>query len=552
MIAKAFLTLALVVCLVIGADAKQGKRSVIQLIADGFGPASETFAREFMQARNNVSWGTELVLDRHLVGSIRTRAVNTLVTDSAASATAYSCGVKSKNAYIGVDIDQKPCGTVLEAAKQAGLNTALVTTTRVTHATPASYSSHISDRDLENDIAVQQIGEYSLGRQLDLLWGGGRRHFLPKSSKDSKREDDRNLIEEAQNAGWTVALNRDDFDEFENGDNVKFPSLALFTNSHMSYEVDREQKKEPSLTEMTIAALNSLAKQDKPFFIMVEGGRVDHAGHNNDPIGHVYDILEYNRMFEAVAKWVDEHDKSSEGGDEYLVLSTADHECGGLTLADQRPEDEDGEYAWFPDQLFGAKHSTEYLSAMFLEESKNMTSSEKLKYMKETIVEENLGMHNVTDAEIKRAVELSRADDDGLALTIWLASIVNWRAHIGWTTTGHSGVDVNLYLHTKNQTEGFLRNFRANHENTWISKFTASFLDLDLQSVTDRLNNGSHYVAGHTSSNNSVPYDPYHAGPNRVVPSRLNLYQMSKRSKRSNKVYYSHVENTMHRRTLLG
>lgn len=106
-------------------DGLKGKKSMIQLIGDGFGPASETFARSFLQARDGLPWNTTLALDTHLVGTIRTRSTDSLVTDSAASATAYSCGVKSVNAYIGVDIDEEPCGTVLEAAKAAGYNTAL-------------------------------------------------------------------------------------------------------------------------------------------------------------------------------------------------------------------------------------------------------------------------------------------------------------------------------------------------------------------------------------------------------------------------------------------
>jgi len=133
-------------------------KSMIQMISDGFGPASETFACSISQLQNGGDWNTQLPLDKHLVGSIRTRSADSLVTDSAASATAYSCSVKSRNSFIGVDNDQKPCGTVLEAAKAKGYNVALVTTSRVTHATPASYSAHVNDRDNENEIASQQLG----------------------------------------------------------------------------------------------------------------------------------------------------------------------------------------------------------------------------------------------------------------------------------------------------------------------------------------------------------------------------------------------------------
>jgi alkaline phosphatase len=99
------------------------------------------------------------------------------VTDSAASATAYSCGIKTYNGAIGIDEDGNPCGTVLEAAKRAGFKTGLVVTSRLTHATPASFASHIYDRDQEDKIAEQLIGDQPLGAVVDVMLGGGLAFF---------------------------------------------------------------------------------------------------------------------------------------------------------------------------------------------------------------------------------------------------------------------------------------------------------------------------------------------------------------------------------------
>ncbi|CAO1628811.1 unnamed protein product [Parajaminaea phylloscopi] len=512
------------------------RKSFIQLIGDGFGPASETFARSFVQARDGLPWDAELPLDKHLVGTIRTRSTDSLVTDSAASATAYSCGVKSVNAYIGVDIEKKPCGTVLEAAKARGYNTALITTSRVTHATPASYSAHISDRDLENEIAAQQLGDYALGRQVDILWGGGLRHFLPQNATGSSREDDRDLVAEARKAGWQIALDRSAFDTLEKGQRVKFPSLGLFTRSHMAYEVDRNHSAEPSLTEMAIAGLNALKKDNKPFFIMIEGARIDHAAHNNDPIGHVHDIIEYNKMFKAVTEWVDNNEPNPHDP-EIVVASTADHECGGLALGYQRPEDEEGAYLWYPDVLLKAKKSTEFLSAQFLKWAANKTDTDKSQYMKQTIVMQNLGISDVQDDEVSRALDLAAADSTGLALTIWLSSLVNWRSHLSWSTTGHSGVDVNLYLHTaKGKTpKKLLEKFQSNHENTWIAHYIADHLQLDLAAITKKLNNGTNHIAGQGSANKTTYLDHYHGGVKRVVPVT--------KAKERRDIGYSHAAN---------
>ncbi|CEH17480.1 alkaline phosphatase [Ceraceosorus bombacis] len=520
------------------------QKSVIQLISDGFGPASETFARSFVQARDNLQWNDTLPLDKSIVGTIRTRSTDSLVTDSAASATAYSCGIKSVNAYIGVDIDQKPCGTVLEAAKQKGYNTALVTTSRSTHATPASYAAHVPDRDDENTIAEHMLGGTVLGARVDLIWGGGRRHFLPNTTSGSSRKDGRDLIGEATSAGWSYLSTRAEFDALNNGSDVQLPSLGLFTSSHMSYEIDRLAQnstvQEPSLAQMAITALNALKKQDEPFFIMIEGARIDHAGHNNDPIGHLHDILAYQELWTAVSQWVDANDASQSSDDpEIVLLSTSDHECGGLTLALQRPEDEEAEYAWYPDVLNNSTHSTEYLAAQFYKyaEAENRTDGELRDYMVQTILP-SLGQSDIDEDETARALELAKEDDDGLALTIYLASLVNWRAHLGWSTTGHSGLDVNLYLHVAPQhaQQKLAASFVGNHENTWIGSWTASWLELDLTSVTRQLNNGTLVgAAGEGSANLTTPTGRYHGGPKHVLPAL---------PPRRRGVGYSHRENT--------
>lgn len=125
------------------------KRNVILMISDGFGPASETLARDYVQALGNGGPETMLALDSILVGSSRTQSSSSYVTDSAAGATAFSCAMKSYNGAIAVDPRQNPCGTVLESAKALGYKTGLVATSRITHATPASFAAHVPFRDME-------------------------------------------------------------------------------------------------------------------------------------------------------------------------------------------------------------------------------------------------------------------------------------------------------------------------------------------------------------------------------------------------------------------
>lgn len=509
--------------------------NVIQLISDGFGPASETFARSYLQSSKKLGWNVTMPLDRLLVGEVRTRSTNSLVTDSAASATAYSCGLKSVNAYIGVDSDKKPCGTVLEGAKAKGYNTALVTTSRITHATPASYSAHIDDRDAEVEIASQQIGDYVLGRQVDILWGGGLRHFLPNTTKPGIRTDSRNLVQEAKQRGFHIINNRTDFDALQAGNALKLPSLALFASSHMAYEIDRNATQEPSLKEMALTALNGLRNQDEPYFIMIEGARIDHAAHNNDPIGHIHDILAYNDMVQAVVDWVDANAAANPHEPETVVFSVADHECGGLTLGLQRSEDEESFYGWYPDVLLNATHSTEFLAAQTAKwiAAANRTDDELSTYIRDNVVSTGLGIKDVQKDEVERAVQLAKLKNQ-IPYTVWLSSIVNWRAHLGWSTTGHSGVSVGLYYHEakphKVGTPKYKRyqqrrsSVIGSHENTWIGEWIASFLELDLASITKTLNNGSDYSWysnwGDKLNHFTDTLEHYHGGLARVIPAR--------------------------------
>ena len=130
--------------------------------------------------------------------------------------------------HIIVSPDKVPCGTVLESAKHLGYTTGLVVTSRITHATPATFSAHVVNRDMEADIALQQVGDYPLGRQVDLMFGGGRCFFLPKDAEGSCRVDERNLIEESKERGFKYFSTRKEFDDLEPGKDKYDYTLYLF------------------------------------------------------------------------------------------------------------------------------------------------------------------------------------------------------------------------------------------------------------------------------------------------------------------------------------
>ncbi|KAJ2859852.1 vacuolar alkaline phosphatase [Coemansia erecta] len=457
------------------------KRNVILMISDGFGPASETMARNYMQKTRNFTISYQSPLDEILVGSSRTRSSDSLITDSAAGATAFSCQMKSYNGAIGVDSNKTPCGTVLEAAKiQRGMATGLVVTSRITHATPAAFSSHTASRNMEDLIAEYQIGNYSLGPTVDLIFGGGQCHFVGKSQPNgvqSCRLDDRDLWSEAQKNGYTTLSSRKEFDALDSSNASLLPLLGTFASSHMDYEIDRDPKAQPSLAEMSRKALEILEhatrKKNAGFFLMIEGSRIDMAAHSNDPAAHVRDILAYWEAVSVVRKFVDENPDT-------VLISVSDHETGGFSVAKQLTS-EYPRYLWNPHVLEPVKHSFEYISLQLLPHqpdtgvARGDTDSDIYKMVRDKVFPEWMGIKDATHEEILAVAR----ETDSVNLRQLLSTAISNRAQLGWATHGHSAVDVNLYAYGRDADL-----LRGNHENTDIGNFIVQALGLDLAAIT--------------------------------------------------------------------
>lgn len=311
---------------VISTDEKA--QNVILMIGDGMGIPHITLARWAKSGENLSAYpNTTLALDSFpYSGYSTTYAANSFITDSAPAATALMTGTKTNLNVIGEDatsVYQKKDGTrvetIAELAGDNGLSTGVVTTTRITHATPAGAYAHINDRDDEAKIAEQLISS-----DLDVALGGGSSFFIPQPEKDSKRKDDKNLIAEASGDRWNFVNTTEALESAS--DDTKL--LGLFTSSHMSYDDQRNKDKEPSLSEMTDKALRSLSKNKNGFFLMVEGGRIDHASHERNVTHGIADTLAFDEAVATAMKFQKEHPDT-------LLLVTADHECGGLVLGAQ-------------------------------------------------------------------------------------------------------------------------------------------------------------------------------------------------------------------------
>lgn len=294
-----------------------GPRSIILFIGDGMAAPQLYAARVFKGLDLNVRVARLHIDSLPVLGTFDNHSADELVTDSAAAATEMATGVRVSNKVLSIDTGGKPLPTILEHAHEQGRATGLVTTVTVSNATPAAFAAHIVERSEEYDIAAQYVDR----RAVDILLGGGRANFLPPGVNGGQRPDARNLSTELQDKGYTYVTDR----EALLADRGSPRLLGLFDVGAMAYEIDRDRVRQPSLAEMTSAALRGLSKKSKGFFLMVEGGKIDWAGHSNDLATVVVETL---ALDEAVGVGLEFQKTHAD----VLLLVTGDHETGGLTF----------------------------------------------------------------------------------------------------------------------------------------------------------------------------------------------------------------------------
>ncbi|PIQ62519.1 MAG: alkaline phosphatase [Bacteroidetes bacterium CG12_big_fil_rev_8_21_14_0_65_60_17] len=436
---------------------KERPRGVIFFIADGTGPATYTVARDYLRGQNGP--GTTLSMDLDQKGSVMTHAVDSRITDSASSATAYATGVKTYNGAIGMNPDRRPIGTVLEAAETNGWNTALISTARITHATPAAFSAHVPLRAQEEDVARQQ-----LGKGIEILLGGGRSFFFGPE-EGGRRGDSTNVVE---GSGYHLVSTRDDLLAA-----TRFPVLGLFSNEHMAYEVDRRHTQEPSIAEMTSWALERLEAAGEPFFIMIEAGRIDHAGHNRDIVAHLADMLAYDDAYRAAAAFASSRD-------DILLLATSDHETGGLTLGGEWEGGGSG-YRYDPAPILGAQSSIERFSRQYREW---IASPETVRMNVTGTLEADFGFTLGESDTFWMDRFLATRNLDGLGA--WLEDLLRdrtaQRAAVHWSTSGHTAVDVPLYARGPGADA-----FTGSLDNQDVGRILSALMDADLEAETKKL-----------------------------------------------------------------
>lgn len=383
-------------------------KNVIVLIGDGMGP-SYTTAYRYMKDNPSTQQMEETVFDQYLTGMAKTYSndKDENVTDSAAAATAMAAGIKTYNGAISVDKNEQPVETVLEAAKKNGKSTGLVSTSQITHATPGAFGAHNESRDNYDEIADDYYDEMIDGKhKIDVMLGGGVDNF---------DRDDRNLINEFKNDGYHYVTTAEDMN---NNKNARL--LGLFAQVGMKKAIDREPST-PSLAEMTNAALKQLNKNEDGFFLMVEGSQIDWGGHDNDAVSVMSEMDDFAKAFQAAIAYAKEH------GDTQVIM-TADHSTGGLSIG------RDGDYNFDTEVIKAAKRTPEYMAEQIIDGA-------SVEYILNKYVTFDLTDTELTDVKKAAATE----DVDTLHQAI--SDVFNERAGIGFTTGGHTGVDVPVYAY---------------------------------------------------------------------------------------------------------
>ncbi|MFC5551628.1 alkaline phosphatase [Massilia aerilata] len=313
-------------------------RNVIFFLGDGMGINTLTAARIYAVGESG-----ELTIDTLPESAfVKTFSNDAQVTDSAASMSAYMTGVKQNNGVISMSGDTSAIApalegssrctngqsvpTLLELAKARGLATGIVTTTSVTDATPAATYAHACHRKLQNQIAAMMVPggagyNAALGAGLDLVFGGGAQYFRPAAA-GGKRSDGRDLLAELQARGYRVANDAAGFAALAPSSQ---PAIALFAQEDLAYDAERDPARQPSLAEMARKAVSLLSQRsaDQGFFLMVEGGLIDHALHAT----RAKRALQETAAFDAALKAaIDEARKTDPGLKHTLVVATADHD----------------------------------------------------------------------------------------------------------------------------------------------------------------------------------------------------------------------------------
>jgi len=412
---------------------------VFLFIGDGMSTPQRMVAEEYALATGH----GELMLNHfphH--ATTRTCSATSLVTDSAAAATAIACGTKTKNGALGVDVELKPLESVAAVAHRKGRKVGIVTSVTINHATPAGFYAHRSHRGL-----LYQIGLDLVASDFDYFAGGG---FAGRQNDKKDPQYKGDLLELAAQAGYMVATNKAQFTELKPGKKAFYRGA----DGELQYTIDADGS-EPTLAELTAKGIE-LLNGDAGFFMMVEGGKLDHAGHSNDAATNLREALALDKAVHVAKAFLDQHPN------ETLIVVTGDHETGGMTMGFGGTG-----YALYPRRLSHQKCSGEVFEKKF-KQAKEAAKAAKKPFIFEDVKPLLTQCFDFDFTKVvkpgkggtsKFASKKPQTEDDELVITtddvqkleeafkrgklpVTATQILASKAGIGWTTGSHTALPV--------------------------------------------------------------------------------------------------------------
>ncbi|WPJ97439.1 alkaline phosphatase [Coraliomargarita algicola] len=405
-----------------GAEHSSGQaKNVIFLVVDGLSNGTVGLAHHWKLRHQQTPLNWMQLFEREDLQRAYqdTASASSPVTDSSAAASSWGCGQRIDNGAVNVDAAGESLKPIFSYAKEAGKATGLVTTCRVTHATPAGFAANVPERNMEDEIAQQY-----LEREVDVILGGGARHFTQKREDGSVIQ----YIPRFVDKGYTYVRNRTELTEAAAGQG---PLIGLFAKSHIPYAIDRENQQPredtPSLVDMFRVALARLDRAKDGFVLQVEGGRVDHAGHANDAGAILHEFLEFDACIPLALEYIDAHP------DTMLVITT-DHGTAGCQLNGAGAGYKDSGPAL--DRINQLKYSFEWLHSRLMEAKKFDPKYVKMAFGIDATPEQA--------AIVQRAIKAKAKYLSGAFIEAFGAQLQAMTA-VGWTSGNHTSECVELF-----------------------------------------------------------------------------------------------------------
>ncbi len=418
----------------------QQAKYVFFFIGDGMGAAHVNATEAYQAAVNGKKNVEKLSFTKFPVQSFAsTFAANRYITGSAAAGTALATGHKTSINTIGMDeAKEKPLKTIAEMAHDDGFKVGFISSVQLNHATPAAFYAHQPERNMYFEIA-NQLPESNF----EFFGGGGLKNAV--GTIDGKEV---NVFDKMREAGYTITRSREEMNKLKKGDSKVFvTSPVLEEGSHANRYVLDHDASDISQAEVLDKAIE-LLDNPKGFFIMLEGGKIDWAAHGNDGAGVVAETKAFDDAVKRALAFYEKHP------DETLILVTADHETGGMSVGNRKMHYE-MDPALLQYQKSSPVHFTEMLMAKAKQNKGIIPEAEAMEMVKnyfglgaevEITKEDKLELKNAWELTFKQHAEGEDALYDDLDLfTVAAMNILNQKAGIGWTSGSHTAVPVPVY-----------------------------------------------------------------------------------------------------------